>query len=54
MIWRTAGEGTYDEALIRKAVSFDLAELIIKARKLQEDMGLHPTPASTANKGEGE
>lgn len=30
-IWSTASQGTYDELAIRKAVGFELAELIVAA-----------------------
>ena len=35
-IQATASEGTYDEIAIRKAVSFELAELIVDARRALE------------------
>jgi hypothetical protein len=34
----TATEGTYDEMAIRKAVSFELAELIVEARAAFADL----------------
>jgi myosin heavy subunit len=47
-IRNTASEGTYDENAIRKAVSFDLAELIVAARAYFTDL---VPPRSSEKKG---